>query len=292
MPDEAAQHADAVVVGEAETLWPSLIDDARRGALRELYHADRPVRGDEIRRATRLPTDEDLYENVFHMEAGRGCKVGCDFCVVPQQFGRTYSPRPVDAIVSEAIDGIKDRDNTCIAFSDNLLGNPDHALRLCERTREHGLNFTVEGDYFHLDDTAYLEVLRSSGCKVIYIETKAYSRKTHPEMWKRSADVIAKVADAGIQLVINFTLGYDDHDLSIVDDVWELAERRSIAQCFLQHLTPWPGTPLFQRLEEEGRIITRDWSRYNNHEGVYRPKQMTSEQLLERCQQLSDYLQG
>ncbi len=281
MPEEAKIHADSVVAGEAETLWPKLVRDVREGCLHTFYCSDRRVRGDEICRAKRYSSDERFYKGVFHVEAGRGCRAGCDFCVVSSLFGDVYRPRPVESVIQEALDGGSDWTKTALVFSDNVLGNPRHSLALCEKTRDYGIHFSAEGDLPHLNDSKYLRILGQSGCRVIYVETDAYSRKKHPAMCKLCQDVMAKIVDSGMQLVVNFTLGGDDHDESIFDEVRQLVGRGNIAQCFVQLLVPWPGTPVFRKLEKEGRIITRDWSRYNNSECVYIPKRMTREQMME-----------
>jgi len=281
MPEEAKRHADAVVIGEAENIWLSLLEDAKKRQLKPFYKADYPTSPEQIPNPKRLPTDQAYYGPIFHVESGRGCRIGCDFCVVPLLLGRKVRFRSPHVVLQEAVRERDDGKIVSLIFSDNLLSNHEHAIEFCKEIRKQELTFSAEGDLPSLDDEEYLDILAKSGIKTIYIETKAYSKSCNPTMFEKHKMAIEKITNFDIQLSINFTVGYDDHDASIFDTIIELVSKYKLQKCLFQLLVPWPGTPIYNELSRQGRIITRDWSSYNNCEIVFVPKLMTEETILD-----------
>jgi len=207
--------------------------------------------------------------------------VGCAYCLDPILFGSTYAPRPVERIVEEITTAKRlSAGNANVYFVGNLLGNPQPAKTLLAEVGPLHVPWCAEGDLFHLNDDEYLDTIRETGCDTVYVETKLVSRKVKPRVFKLYQEATQRILSKGLNLSVNFTIGYDDHDEFIIEDIWEWALQGGLAPYLLiQLLTPWPGTPLFEHLDRQGRILTRNWSLYDNRRVVFRPKRMSPQAM-------------
>ncbi|MBN1201267.1 MAG: B12-binding domain-containing radical SAM protein [Anaerolineae bacterium] len=296
-PAEAQAHADAVVIGEGERVWPVLLDDYRHVALQPVYKADRLLDRADIPDPLRLDSDPERYSH-FPTESGRGCAIGCDFCLVGPLFGSSFVPRPVDRVIAE-VEVAKQLygPDVTITFSENLLGSPPAAQALARSLEPLQVRWCAEGDLYHLNDDAYLDILQQAGCTWIYVETKLPNRAKNPRIFDLYQVATQRIQAKGFHLSVNFTIGYDDHDESLAQDMRDLIiDGGLVPYSFVQLLTPWPGTRCYNRLDRAGRILTRDWDLYDNLHLVYRPRQMSSQALwqmyLDFCRELGTLKQA
>jgi hypothetical protein len=285
MPEEAKRHADAVCIGEGELVWSQMLADVQNRQLQPFYRADRLVDRATLINPRRLPTDESKYVG-FPVESGRGCAAKCAFCFAPVLFGERFQPRDVERVLAD-IEEVRQltgyAPKTPIVFSENLLPHKAYVRRLFAALEELNIEFGVEGRFEGLQDDDYLTTVRRAGCHLIYVETKMVSSQQTPGVYEMYGDVAQRILDQGMDMSINFTIGYDDHDTSIYDDVWTFLTRYNLQPySYAQLLTPWPGLPIFKRLEQEGRILNRNWSNYDNDHVVFQPKLMTVEELERR----------
>lgn len=290
-PAEAQNHADAVVVGEGESVWSALLDDCRKETLQPVYQADQFMNRAEIPSPLRLDSDCDRYSH-FPIESGRGCAVGCDFCLVGDLFGSTFVPRPIGRIINEVELGKQHYGpDVTITFSENVLGSPTFAQELARHLEPLQVRWCAEGDLYHLNDDAYLDVIQQAGCTWIYVETKLPNRANHPRRFGLYHEATQRIRSKGFNLSVNFTVGYDDHDESLAGDMREMIiEGGLVPYSFVQLLTPWPGTRVYNALSQEGRILTKNWDVYDNLHLVFRPKQVSTETMwhmyLDFCREL------
>jgi radical SAM superfamily enzyme YgiQ (UPF0313 family) len=209
-------------------------------------------------------------------------------------FGTRFVPRPVEQILSEVETAIQlYGPDVTVTFSENLLGSPAAAQDLARRLEPYRIRWCAEGDLPHLNDEAYLDVLQQAGCSWIYVETKLPSKARNPRAFALYREATERIQARGFNLSVNFTIGYDDHDETLADDMRDLiVDGGLVPYSFVQLLTPWPGLPVFQRLDREGRILTRDWDRYDNLHLVFKPKKMPPETLwqiyLDFCRELGE----
>jgi radical SAM superfamily enzyme YgiQ (UPF0313 family) len=278
VPDEASLHADAVVVGYAEASWPRLLRDFVHRRMRSRYDQDPdlslaglpPVRRDLIPRRRYLTT------NVF--EATRGCVHPCDFCVVPSAWGR----RPLQKPVEEVVDEIRRTGARKAIFVDlNLIADRAYAAALFEaliplRIEWYGLATTLLAA-----DGPLLDVCARSGCRGLLIGFESLSAGGLAEVRKRfnTPDSYREVIEAlharRIAVQGTFVFGLDDDTADIFLKTARFAVTAGIDLPRFAILTPFPGTPLFDRLAAEGRILSRDWSRYDGQHVVFQPAQMS-----------------
>jgi radical SAM superfamily enzyme YgiQ (UPF0313 family) len=282
LPDEAAAHADAVVVGYAERSWPQLVRDFAAGKLQPRYSmpTGRNLTGVPIARRDLL--DKRKYATVNVIEATRGCPHKCDFCVVPTAWANTYAHRPIEEVVAE-LATFKKRHAVFIDLSpmeDVAYAKALYRAMVPLRMRWIGLSTTRIAE-----DEELLKAAAQSGCKGLLIGFESISQATldgtkkHFHAAGRYADVVKKLHDHGIGVQGCFVFGFDSDGPEVFEQTVEFVDRARIDLPRYAVLTPFPSTGLFRRLEAQGRLLTRDWTYYDVEHVVFRPAQMTPEQL-------------
>ena len=282
LPEEASQHADAVVVGEAEGTWPGLIEDFKTNKLQRLYRQiERPSLLD-------LPVPRrDLFaEGAYRvnntMSNARGCPYSCSFCTVTSFFGHTYRCRPVEEILRE-IETFEDR--KFVAFvDDNVVGNPKFAKELFQALIPYKIKWVGQASVTITKDDELLKLAAASGCVSLLIGFESISTANLIAVGKKVnavdeyENVIRKIHSHGIAVHGFFIFGFDDDDEGVFARTVRFAKGTRLESASFDFLTPYPGTAFYGSMDGAGRILTKDWSRYG-HEIVFEPKQMSRETL-------------
>ena len=294
LPDEVAEHADAVVTGDAEAVWPQLIADAREGRLAPRYHGacSTPQPGARPRR--------DLYRGKGYLpialiQFGRGCPHGCAFCAVGAYFDHRHHARPVDEVVAEiAASGRRD----FFFVDDNLVADPGAAKELLRALAPLGVRWVSQAALDHTHDPEMLRLFAESGClgNVIGFESldpdslreahKAPNLRASPAY----ADEVAALRAHHLQTWAAFILGFDHDTVASLEATCDWAIRQRFAFAAFNVLMPYPGTALYARLAAEGRLLYdgRWWLHpdYRFNHAAFRPARMTADELTEvgwRC---------
>lgn len=283
LPDEAAQHADAVVVGEAEPVWSQVLADAGAGRLQSRYMAQgyHDLVGMPNPRRDLLKADRYLTINA--VQTARGCPNACTFCSVSVVFGRRYRFRPVDEVVEE----LRTLGGWVGFVDDNIIGAPARARELFEALIPLKLRWIGQGDLSIAKDPELLKLAVRSGCHALFMGIESVSeenlRATHktPNLRIDMGQAIRTIHQAGIEIVGSFVLGLEGDDESAFARTAAFAIEHKLMAAQFAVLTPFPGTEVYRQLEAEGRILDHDWSRYTMSQVVFRPKQMTPERLQE-----------
>jgi radical SAM superfamily enzyme YgiQ (UPF0313 family) len=282
IPDDAAPHADAVVVGYAEESWPELLRDFVRGELRPRYHqtpgldlANRPFARRDL-----LPNERYLTKNVF--EATRGCVHGCEFCVVPTAWGRKPLQKPVEEVVAD----IRREGARQLIFVDlNLIADRGYALRLFAalvplKVQWYGLSTVLLAD-----DDELLELAERSGCRGLLMGLESISPQNLRQSRKgfntpaEFGQVVRRLHEHGIALQGCFVFGLDHDEPDVFLKTAEFAVEAGIDLPRFAVVTPFPNTPLYLRLQSEGRILTRNWELYDGQHVVFQPAKMSVAEL-------------
>lgn len=293
LPEEALGHCDSVVIGEAEELWPRVLADFELGGLQPIYrHAD------GLPSLDRLPRpDWELYRRkpylpVHFVETTRGCPLDCEFCAVTNAFGGQYRNRPQAEVLAELrglrpFDGFLTLKNCVFFVDDNIAANRAYAREFFTRIADLKLKWFGQASVNIANDPELLRLCQRSGCVGIFIGLETLSPATlqsigkkvnHPD---RYLDVIRKIHDHGIGVDTSFVFGFDTDDLGVFDRTLEFVLKAKVEVAYFSILTPYPGTRLHQRLAQENRLLTQDWSLYDGSRVVYRPKPFTADQLLD-----------
>ena len=287
LPQEAIKHVDAVVIGEAEGLIKPLVNDFKNGRLKKFYSSDK--RPD----LTKIPLPRtDLYQNKneyykeMHMiQTTRGCPFNCDFCTVTHFFGQTYRTRSVEDIVRE----IKTVSRRTVIFfvDDNIAGNPKYAKKLFKALIPLNIKWFGQASLVLAKNRELLRLAARSGCLSLFVGIESVSPSSLKEVGKSMNKVeeykesIKIFHDHGIAIIGAFIFGFDSDDKRVFEETVSFIDRNRIELPSLAILTPLPGTRLHDRMEKQGRIINRDWSKYTVGEVVFQPKILSVDELQE-----------
>lgn len=284
LPDEAIQHADAVVIGEAENIWGQLLQDFKQGQLKKFYQSKEWASMDSIP----LPR-WDLFTggstfSLRAIQASRGCPFRCAFCSVAKFFGNSYRHRPLDNVVEE----IERTPNRTLFFvDDNIVASPSYARELFQRMMPLGKKWGGQATIAVCRDEKLLKLAKRSGCIALFVGIESLSRQSLKEANKAFNDPrkyeenIKRLHDHGILLVAGTIFGFDTDDKSVFERTVAFYKKNKVAFANFSALTPFPGTATYERLQQQGRIIDRNWANYTGGKVVFKPKQMSPAELAE-----------
>ena len=284
LPDEALEHANAVVAGEAEDTWPRVLEDAKRGALSGVY------RSTGMAALAGLPLPRwDLIKGRRYGKAvaiaTRGCPHRCDYCSVPLLYGTgPVRCRPVAEVAAE----IAQAPTRAVVFwDDNIGANPRYAKNLFRALAPLRKWWTSQCTIGAARDEEFLELAARSGCKALFLGLESISQesldgtnKTHNRVYDYES-LIERFHRHGIAVHLGIMFGFDEDVHGIFERTVEFLERACVDVATVSMVVPMPGTPTFLRLRAEGRILTEDWSKYDGKKHcVFRPKRMSPEELV------------
>jgi len=283
LPQEAIQHADAVVIGEAEGCWADVISDFRKGKLQKFYHVPNPDLSKCPFPRRDFHIDKALFSCVGLLTT-RGCPYACEFCSVTDFYGRKVRHRPVPRVVED----IKQSGSkTFLILDDNVSGHPKYSKELFEALIPLGVTWVGQSSMFLAKDKEMLKLCRLSGCAALFFGLESVSPSSLMGLGKtlksieETEEAIKIIQDNGIAFHPSIILGFDTDTKAIFDDTLEFLARTKLPTMALHVLTPYPGTRIYQRFRDQGRIISYDWSHYDHHTVVFQPKNMTSQELSE-----------
>jgi len=283
LPEEASQHADAIVVGEAEGVWASLVEDFREGKLKRVYHSNsRPSLAD-------LPLPRrDLFakEKYFAgntISTTRGCPFSCSFCSVTSFFGKTYRSRPIEDVLKEI--RVLDDGKPIFFVDDNIGANPRYAKEFFRSLVPYRIKWMSQTSITMAKDKELLRLAAASGCFALYIGFESLSPANLASVGKKCNIVteyeqaVKEIQSHGIAIAGSFILGLDGDDEDVFERTVHFAQKVGLEYAQFGILSPFPGTAVYKALDREERIITRDWSQYRLDNVVFEPKLMSRETL-------------
>jgi len=293
--EEALEHADSVVVGEAEGAWDRLVEDFRRGgrpALRPRYKADTlpdlsglPFPDLELARRS----GHYVITNLFNTT--RGCPHNCSFCSVTKLLGRKIRYRPVEAVVREivrpleAVERPNLRDRFHVFVDDNIMANKAYAKRLFRALIPHRILWVSQTSVNSAYDDEMLELAAASGCKGVFIGLETVSQASLSEIGKSQnrieyyQEAVRKFHSKGIFVEGAFIFGFDHDGPEVFQETVRFTRKIKLDGVQYTILTPLPGTDFYDKIQAEGRFIDRNWRNYDCTHPVFRPLRMSPEAL-------------
>jgi radical SAM superfamily enzyme YgiQ (UPF0313 family) len=282
MPEETKQHADAIVIGEAEYNWPKLLEDAKKGELKKIYRSDKLVEPEDI-----LPARHDIgvYTTMEAIQASRGCPTGCEFCAMQKIEGPRFRGRIIDQIIDE----MKTIKSKTIFFADaSLTISPPYSKKLFKEMIQVNKKFHCFGNINVLSrDDEFLKLSQESGVDKWYLGIESISQENINQAGKTTnkvqnyATAIKKIKDYGMNVTGFFIFGLDNDNVETFKKTLDAIYKWDLDSASFSIVTPYPGTRLFERFEKEERITNYDWSRYEEGKVNYKPLKLTEEELLE-----------
>ncbi len=284
MSTEAKTHANAVVLGEAEEIWPQLLDDFKRGNLKSFYKHEKVCNLNGLPIPKRDLLNRKAYFFVNTIQTTRGCPFNCDFCSVTTFFGQSYRTRPVEDVIHE----IDQMESGFLFFvDDNIAGSSTYAKKLFRALIPLNIKWFSQASLSIVKDRELLDLARQSGCKGLFIGFESLSQESIKAMGKsinhvdKYKEAIKRVHDYGIGIQGSFIFGTDYDDASVFSDVLRFIERTHLEAVIFSILTPFPGTRLYQKMLQENRLLHTDWEKYDMNHVVYQPRKMTPKKLQE-----------
>jgi len=291
MPDEAAAHADIILIGEAEPIWGTILDDIRKGEAKPRYDARSMTFDFANSPMPRFDLLDISKYNRLTVQTQRGCPFDCEFCGASIRLNPKFRTKPIDRVMAE-IHAIKEIwAHPFIEFADdNTFADKRHGLALAEALHGEGIRWFTETDISVADDPKLLKALSRSGCAQILIGLESPQGNVlggveQKSNWKqrqvdRYKGAIQRIQDAGITVNGCFVLGLDGSDTSAFDAVYEFVEETALYEVQVTLMTAFPGTPLYHRLLEEGRILQDGaWELCTLFDVNFQPTNMTVEEL-------------
>jgi radical SAM superfamily enzyme YgiQ (UPF0313 family) len=282
LPLEAKEHVDAVVIGEAENVWEGLIEDFKNGCLKPFYQAEAFCSMERLPFPRLDLLRKDAYMTINCVQTTRGCPHQCDFCHVTHFFGKTYRCRPVDEVIEE----VKRLEGDFLVFiDDNIAGNRRYAKELFTQLKPLKKKWASQASMTLTRDPELLKLAAESGCVSLFIGVESLSSENLKDVNKafnqvhQFEEAMKAVHDHDIMVVAGLIFGLDHDDEGVFERTLRFCERNRIELPSFFLLTPLPGTPLFQRMESEGRLLHKDWGQYNGATVVFKPRLMTEETL-------------
>jgi radical SAM superfamily enzyme YgiQ (UPF0313 family) len=296
LPGEALQHADAVVIGEAEEVWPKLLSDATSGEVQKLYCSNKitNLNGMSVPR-------RDFYPRPIHrgytpiaigIETARGCPYDCEFCSIGSVMGRQYRSRPISDVMAE----IESIDSPHLFFVDDALAlNRPTAKKLFTEMLPLRRKWAGQGPVSLAEDPELLGLMRRSGCVGLLIGFESVQKETQDGMKKIKnlkidfSEAIRRFHGEGISILGAFIFGFDHENKDVFDQTFEFSIKNRLDCIELRILAPFPGTRLYSRLLKEGRLFVPNWwlQGYPPDTLLFQPKGMTVDELIEGFNRLN-----
>ncbi len=303
-PDEALEHADCIVTGEAEALWPQVVRDFVDGKLGERYDAQGfpPMADIPVPDWSKVEINKYLFHQV---QTTRGCPFRCRFCSVPDISGNDFRFKPVDNVLRELDampQGLLGRQPLYVV-DDNFISRAKYTkdlLRALVPLAAAGKipPWSAETTLNVAGDDEMLDLFRDAGCATLILGLESVEEETLAHMDKNInffltyPDAIQRIHDRGLTVVGNFIVGFDTDTIGTFKKIRDFVQDTGMLFPFISILNPMPGTALYDDMLAEDRLYHQDWHRYDTRHVVMKPAQMTRDELQDGYVWLYEELYG
>ena len=287
IPQEAEKYANSLIIGNAENVWVDMIEDFKNNQLKKVYQGG-------VAYADIQP-DKSIFKGKKYLpislvETGRGCCHSCEFCSISSYYKCTYFKRSIESII---IDIQKSTNKYHFFVDDNLIADTQNAKELFRAITPLKIKWAGQGTLAMAKDTELLKAMKDSGCELILIGFESLEEESLKQMnksWSQALgeydELVNKIHDAGIGIYATFVLGYDGDTAKTFENTLRFAQKHNFYTVAFNHLLPFPGTKLFERLKLENRLLYDTWwleDDYSYGKLAFKPKNMSHEELSELC---------
>jgi radical SAM superfamily enzyme YgiQ (UPF0313 family) len=290
-PEEAQLYCDSVVIGEADNVWGTLLEDVENGRLKRRYEAGMFADLQSSPAITRTPLSRSRYL-LDIVQTTKGCPFHCEFCSVYAFDGQKIRNKTIDQVMGEILDISSShshykKKNAVLFADDNFIANKKFARELFLALKPYNINWSCQASINISQEDELLGLMRDSGCGAVFVGFESISEKNLQAMHKPVnqrydfAKAIEKIQSYGLLVISSFIVGYDFDSESTFDELIDFVQENNLLMPLINILTPFPGTELFKRFEEEGRILHKDWSKYDTKHVVFKHPQLSQKKLTD-----------
>ncbi len=282
LPEEALQHGDAVVVGEAEGVWPRVVADAARGRVKGIYRAEAPVDLATLRTPPRHLLKQHEYFTINTVQATRGCEHRCAFCSIHPFFGGRFRTRPVEQVVDE-LAAMPARH--FLFIDDNLTNDPAYARALFHAMIPLGKRWVTQASLRLTEDRELLALASRAGCRGVFVGLESIDPATlaavgkEPNRVERYRDAVKAYHDQGIGVEAGVMFGFEGDRPEVFERTLAFLDAAGIDAMQASVVTPLPGTQFYAEMAAAGRILDRNWRHYDFRHAVFQPRGMSPDTL-------------
>ncbi len=282
LPDEALLHADSVVIGEAEGVWPLLLHDFVEGKLKQTYHDPEPDLEKYIPKDFSRLIKKRLFK-LIPVLTTKGCPYNCDFCCVSNLYGKKIRHIPIENVVRD----IKESHSKNFIFlDDNIIGQPEYAKALFKAIKPLKISWVGQASVSLLaNDDELMKLAAESGCKVLFFGIESVSEEQLNVMHKAFKEIkhlesaLKKIKKMGILIHASMVFGFDNDKKLVFDETVQFLMKNKVSTVSFNVLTPYPGTKIYEQLKQSNRLTTTNWKYYDHNTVVFKPKNMTAYEL-------------
>ncbi len=296
MPEEASKYCDSLVIGDAELVWENLLNDFKNQELKKIY--EKPLPNGYF--STPMPRFDLLKgKNIgdfLPVQAGRGCPNSCSFCSVSCLYKGRYIKRPLDEVIRD-IKQIKDLGyKKILLLDDNIFSDKEYLNELLDKLIQFNIEWMSQCEIRIGNDDELLSKLYKSGCRTLSFGLESISKESLISMDKAWANpehydrLIQNIRNHGIDVSTEMVVGGEGDTLESIKSTKDFIERNKISVPRFYILTPFPGTKFFHQIKDSGRLVNDDIYSYDGTSAVYKPKNMTPEELTNAYWELYEEL--
>ncbi len=282
LPDEALQHADSVVLGEAEGVWKNLLHDFQQGKLKKTYHEPAPDLSQYVPKDFKNIIQRRLF-NLIPIMTTRGCPYNCDFCCVSNLFGKKIRHVPVENVLRD----IKESGAKNFMFlDDNIIGHKKYAKELFRAIKPLNIKWVGQASVSLLvNDDEMMQLAADSGCKALFIGIESVAEDQMKTIRKAIKDIedlekaLKKIKKMGILIHASMIFGFDNDKIDTFKESVQFLIKNKVSTVSFNILTPYPGTKVYNDMKQENRLTTDNWRYYDHNTVVFKPKNMSPYEL-------------
>jgi radical SAM superfamily enzyme YgiQ (UPF0313 family) len=280
LPDEALEHADAVVIGEAEGVWQKILKDIECNMLQKIYHEPNPDLDQYIPKDfSSLPKNQ--FYNLVPLQTSRGCPYNCDFCCVSNLLGKKIKQIPIKNIIRD----IKESGSRNFIFlDDNIIGNRKYAKELFKALIPLKIRWVGQSSISFAWDIEMMNIAKKSGCKGLFIGLESIT-DTINQKYKKLKSLedtrksIREILKMGIIIQASVIFGFDEDTNETFKQTVNFLINNHVTIASINVLTPYPGTVVYNEYKKNGRLLHEKWEYYDHHTVVFQPRNMTPLEL-------------
>jgi radical SAM superfamily enzyme YgiQ (UPF0313 family) len=285
-PEEVIMHADAVVVGDAEPVWETLLNDFKNNKLKKTYRADVKQMICSFGKPRRELYDKNKYLSINTIQTSKGCPFKCSFCSIASRFEGKYGVKPVSDVIEEVAE-LADKNMPIFFVDDNFLVNKRRSKEILNALKSMNVKWWSQADINIMKDKEMLELMRESGCikVVVGFETISEGSLETIQKYQNNLDnyveFIKTLHDHGVLVNTSFAFGTEHDKEDVFEKTFKFLVDNEVIFATFNILTPLPGTDMYRKFTQEGKLIDKNWAHYDMGHPVFQPTYISTEQLKE-----------